>query len=191
MPAIGRLTPLRPYRGYIVVAVISLALTTVFSTAVLAGPWDQALITCACPAAWALGPPSNESYVQPGSVACQGLAGESCYEFELISTIAGVHLSGLRFEVLGPPWNSTDILNSPQVALGQSARVTALGTAGTVVGAWNWSMSSWSQGGDWTIPVSTNVTLVLDTGFQNARLSGDFFETFMETPNYGAVGASL
>jgi hypothetical protein len=69
--------------------------------------------------------------------------------------------------------------------------VSILNAPGIVIGVWNWTTSTWSQGGDWIIPVATNVTMVLDTGLQSATLTGDYFWTFMISSNYGAVGTSL
>lgn len=183
-------TSLGPYRWQLAVIVCAVVGVAIFSAVVLLGSSSgggppQA---CACPAGWGVG---HGPGVTPGSVGCQDLPGESCFSGVLVSYLPGVQLSGLRFEVLGPPWNSSNVLNSTPVSLGDSARVTVLAPDNTVVGAWDWSTTSWSQGSGWVIPTGANVTLILDTGFQNAKLSGDWFETFMVNPNYGSVGIRI
>jgi len=140
------------------------------------------------PAAWALGPGPT---VVAGSPGCQGRAGETCFAVVFSSNVGGVRLSGLRFAVVGPPWNNSSVTGGTPVPLGASASVTAIDPTGSVVGAWNWTQAAWVQGGSWEVPVAENVTLVLDTGIVSVSMTGDYFFTFMETPDYGAVGAYL
>lgn len=177
---------LGPYRWQIVITIAAVAIVAIFSAVVLLGSSPSR--PCACPAAWGVGP---GPVVTAGSVGCQDLQGETCYSGVLVSNVPGVHLSGLRFEVLGPPWNRTNVLNSTPVSLGATARVTVVAPDNTVVGVWDWSTTSWSQGSSWVIPTGANVTLVLDTGLQNANLSGDLFQTFMVSPSYGSAGITI
>jgi hypothetical protein len=156
---------------------------------VLAGPLiPLGVPLCACPAAWALGSPSH---VPPGAAGCLDRSGEVCYSVTLVSNIGGVHLSGLRFELLGPPTNVSNVLSGRPIELGPSAIVSVLDPSGNTVGVWNWTVSSWTVGGGWSIPARANISLVVDSGLQSVQLAGDTFWVFMVTPNYGAVGAGL
>jgi hypothetical protein len=175
------------YRWFLVVIVASLAVVAGFSAAALTGQLGSTR-TCACPAAWGVG---YESHVRPGATGCQDLQGETCYAFLLESSVAGVRLSGLRFELLAPPTVNTSPMGGPTIPLGPFAFVTALNASNIVVGSWDWNLSNWIVGGEWIIPVATDVTLILDTGLQNAQLTGDYFWTLMVSPNYGSVGAPL
>jgi len=138
------------------------------------------------PPSWSLAP-SGQS-VLPGQTGCQNVSGETCFSFVFATQLAGVYLSGLQFEVRGPT-----ISNSPgsSVPMGSQASLNVIASDGSVVGALNWSTSTWISGTNWTIPTSSLVLLVLDTGLQNGQFSGDFFWVHMVSPNYGAVGAEL
>jgi hypothetical protein len=179
----------RRRRRFIVAGVVVLALVSILGAFTLLDVLEVSVSICAgCPPAWMVGPGPA---VQPGQMGCQDVPGEECYAVQLASNVAGVHLSGLRFDVVGPPWNNTSVLNSTPVALGPSALVSAFNSTGDLVGVWNWTLSSWSQGEAWPIPVGPNVLLILDTGLQNVQLKGDLFFTFLTSPNYGSVGMPL
>jgi hypothetical protein len=105
--------------------------------------------------------------------------------------VAGARLSGLKFEVLGPPTNVSNVQSGPPIPLGPSAHVSVFNPSGGLVGLWNWTTSAWSEGGEWTIPVNANLTLVLDSGLQGAQLAEDWFFVFMISPGYGSVGCLL
>jgi hypothetical protein len=182
-----RFSPSTPYRWFVVVVVSSFAVVAGFSAAALTGQLGSPTV-CACPAAWSV---VYESHVHPGATGCQDLQGETCYAFLLDSNVAGFHLSGFRFELLAPPTMNTSPMSGAPIPLGPTADVYTLNAGGILVGLWNWASSNWIQGGDWVIPVATNVTLILDTGLQNAQLTGDYFWTLMAPPNHGAVGSTV
>jgi len=171
----------------VVIVGVCVALTVVLS-AVLVALASVTSLQPGGPAAWALAPGPE---VGPGSLGCRDRAGETCFAVLFTSSVAGVRLAGLRFTVVGPPWNNPTGTGGTPVPLGTSASVTALGPTGELAGVWNWSQSAWVQGGSWEVPVDENVTLVLDAGLANAQLAGDYFFTIMATPNYGSVGAYL
>jgi hypothetical protein len=178
------------YLPFLVAIVAGAAVGAGFATVLLAGPWNPpvGLRMCACPPAWSI---FNETNVTSGATGCQNAAGEVCYSVTLVSHIGGVNLSGLRFELLGPPTNSNDVQSGLPVSLGPSALVSVLDPAGVTVGKWNWTDSSWTVGRGWPIPVSANITLVVDTGLQDVQLTADLFWVFMVTPDYGSVGTTL
>jgi len=196
MPSLPQGRPLlAPYRWQLVVISVAVVVVAIFAAVVLlssapgaGGPCYCPEGNCSCPPSWTV---TQGPHIAPGSYGCQNLPGESCYAGILSSSVTGMHLSTLRFELLGPPWNSTNLLNSTPVTLGASARVTALAPNQNAVGAWEWQQSDWSQGGNWVIPAEMNVTLVLDTGVQNTDFSGDLFCTFFSTPPTGSAGFSL
>lgn len=177
-------------RSFIVMTVVGSVVLWVLIVGLLSGFWVGlgTLQVGTAPPAWfeSIGSPTH-----PGQTGCRNLAGEECYSFLLVSSVRGVHLSGLRFGVLGPPCNDASALNCTPVPLGPSALVSMLNSTGGPVGVWNWTDSRWTEGAGWTIPVNANMTLVLDTGLQNVRLTGDFFYTMMVSPNDGWVSSSL
>lgn len=121
----------------------------------------------------------NESQVPAGSTGCQNLSGEDCYSVQLMSTVADVPLSEFKFEVLSES-NAT-------VPLGTSALVTVLDSSGSIVGAWNWTVSEWAVGGGWTVPVDENLSLVLDTGVENGQFATDWFWIFVASDSVGVT----
>jgi hypothetical protein len=121
------------------VSLASLTTVGVFSTIVLSVPVGGNPSLCACPAAWGVSPRPPAT---PGSTGCQDLLGESCFAVMLESNVAEVHLSGQRFEVLGPPGNNLSLENGAPMILGPSAIVTALNVSGNLVGIWNWTTST-------------------------------------------------
>lgn len=176
-----------PYSWKIVVIVVAVVVAAIFSAAALfVSPSGRG--PCECPASVIV---NSGPVVTAGSLGCQNLQGETCFAAVLYSNIANVHLSGLGFAVRTTPRNGTNVLNGTPVELGPSAGVTALASDRTGVGTWNWSLSAWTQGGSWVVPTGGNVTLVLDTGLQNANLTGDWFWTFITSPISGAGGISL
>ena len=163
----------------VVAAILTVAILAILTTN---------MFTCACPAAWAAW---GESHVFPGSPGCANVSGESCYSVLMESNTAGVRLSGLAFEVRGPPTNNSSVISGPPIPLGPAARLSAFDSAGNLVGLWNWTTSTWVLGGSWIIPVNANITLVLDTGLLDAQLSADWFFVHITTPALGYGGVLL
>ena len=178
---------LRSRRFLALLAAGLVALAAILIVAVLTIP-ATSISVCACPAAWGAW---GESHVLPGSAGCANVTGESCYTELMESSVGGVLLSGLKFAVLGPPTNNSNVMSGPPIPLGPAARLSVFDSDGSLVGVWNWTTSAWVQGGGWTIPVTSNITLVLDTGLLDAQLAEDWFFVFMTSPDYGSVGSLL
>jgi hypothetical protein len=105
------------------------------------------------------------SNVTPGSEGCGDRPSETCFAAILESNTPNTDLGDFWFEILGPPTSASNVLSGLPVAMGPSAGVSAFVTKGPGVGVWNWTSSTWTYGGGWTIPENENVNLVLDTGF--------------------------
>jgi len=128
--------------------------------------------------------------VQPGSAGCPEVSGLVCYSVAVESLLQGLTLASIGFRVAN--LTTQPGLNTTQVQLGSSARVTALSSPGTPVGAWWFSNRTWSSGSTWQVPLNTEVWFVLDTQlFSNSTLSRAWFAIDLGAPFSGGVAFSL
>jgi hypothetical protein len=132
---------------------------------------------------------SHPERVPPGSTACAPTNGEVCYATGIMVTQGGATLSDLSFKVIQ---GSGGVVGGTPVPLGPSAAVRMLNGQGEVVGDWNWTEGTWTSGGQWAIPQSQNVDLVLDTGLTNdTTLASAYFWVTLSGVNGGSAGGSL
>jgi hypothetical protein len=128
--------------------------------------------------------------VQPGTAGCPEVTGLVCYSVAIESLLHGLSLGSLGFRVAN--LTTQPGLNTTQVQLGSSARVSALGTSGITVGTWWFSNRTWSSGSTWQVPLNTEVWFVLDTQLvSNSTLSRAWFAIDLGTPFSGGVAFSL
>jgi len=128
--------------------------------------------------------------VQPGTAGCPEVTGLVCYSVAIESLLHGLTLGSLGFRVAN--LTTQPGLNTTQVQLGSSARVSALGTSGMTVGTWWFSNRTWSSGSTWQVPLNTEVWFVLDTQLvSNSTLSRAWFAIDLGTPFSGGVAFSL
>lgn len=126
-----------------------------------------------------------------GSPGCAEPTTTVCYRAEFASTIGGLTLSGLRFNVANPANQKVDP-NAPEIPLGPSASVSALDSAGRVVGVWSLHSTMWQSGSSSPVSTSSDTVVILDTGLQsNATLSNAYFYVILTTPNHGAIALPL
>jgi hypothetical protein len=129
--------------------------------------------------------------VAPGSIGCATPAGAVCYRADYASAISGLTLSGLRFNVAGPT-NQTIDPDAPGVPLGPTAKVSALGAEGQVVGVWSMPSMTWQIGSGAPVPKSSDDVVILDTGLlDNSTLLGAYFYIILTGANGGSVGFPL
>jgi hypothetical protein len=143
---------------------------------------------CACASAWGLG---SATPLAPGSPGCPPVSGTTCFAASPEFNQGGIALSGLSFEVLGPPTNSSNVHSGSPVDLGASAAVLVFGPTGDEVGDWNWTLGAWSFGASWAIPTNQPFSLVLNTGLIDANLAGDTLWVLVQSPDLGSDGSSL
>lgn len=105
--------------------------------------------------------------VAPGSVGCRATYGELCYQVVAIAQVSGVELNDVYFTLQNASNASTGPESSP-VHAGSGAGITVVDSSGAIVGYWNWSLTEWTNGANWTLPFNTNVSLVFDSGLLNA-----------------------
>jgi hypothetical protein len=172
---------------HLVLIVLALMICAAFGAVVASGV-TGAPSGCGCAAAWSLTPATP---VAPGAAGCSSLEGETCFSAELESAQGGVALSALDFAVTEGPTNSSNAPTGAPVPLGAAAAVTVYGPDGGFVGSWNWSRAAWGSGASWAVPGDENVTLVLDSGLQQASFAGDTFWTFVTSPDEGSIGVQL
>lgn len=126
-----------------------------------------------------------------GSPGCSEPPATVCYRAEILTTIGGLTLSGLRFNVANPA-NQTVDPNAPEIPLGPSASVSALDSAGRIVGVWSVHSGMWQSGSSTAVSTSSDTVVILDTGLQsNATLTNAYFYVILTAPNHGAVGLPL
>jgi len=128
--------------------------------------------------------------VQPGSAGCPEVSGLVCYSVAIESLLHGLTLGSLGFRVAN--LTTQPGLNTTQVRLGSSARVSVLGSYSITVGTWWFSNRTWSSGSTWQVPLNTEVWFVLDTQLvSNSTLSRAWFAIDLGTPFSGGVAFSL
>jgi len=128
--------------------------------------------------------------VPSGSAGCPPVSGLVCYSVAVESLLHGLTLGSLGFRVAN--LTTQPGLNTTQVRLGSTARVSALGSTGLAVGTWWFSNRTWSSGSTWPVPLSTEVWFVLDTQLvSNSTLGRAWFSIDLGTPFSGGVAFSL
>ena len=125
----------------------------------------------------------------PGSPGCRNVTGEFCLRAEISSSFPNLPASNLFFAVSNETWASYPEPNN--YSLGPNATVSLLNSTG-VVGVWNLSRSVWMSSPPGSLPISTPIQVVLDTGLRtDPGYHGAYFYVEHSQPYGGAVGFAL